>query len=64
MGRTVVGCRKPPRSREPRETCALIADAPVDLQTYGGGAELRYDAALDQDGAIGRFFLVGATYTF
>src|ERR1700733_6552625 len=40
------------------------SDAPVDLQTYGGGAELRYDAALDQDGAVGRFFLVGATYRF
>jgi len=38
------------------------ADAPVDLQTYGGGAELRYDAALHQDGAVGRLFLVGATY--
>jgi iron complex outermembrane receptor protein len=37
--------------------------APVDLQTYGGGAELAY-TTLDQDGAIGRFFLVGATYKF
>jgi iron complex outermembrane recepter protein len=40
------------------------SDAPVDLQTYGGGAELHYDAALDQDGAVGRFFLLGATYKF
>jgi len=40
------------------------SDAPVDLQTYGGGAELRYDAALDQDGAVGRFFLVGVTAKF
>lgn len=40
------------------------SDAPVDLQTYGGGAELRYDASLDQDGAVGRFFLLGATYRF
>jgi iron complex outermembrane receptor protein len=40
------------------------SDAPVDLQTYGGGAELRYDAALDQDGAVGRFFLMGLTYRF
>ncbi len=40
------------------------SDAPVDLQTYGGGGELRYDAALDQDGAVGRFFLLGATYKF
>ena len=36
---------------------------PVDLQTYGGGAELAY-TTLDQDGAVGRFFLVGATYKF
>lgn len=36
---------------------------PVDLQTYGGGAELAY-TTLDQDGAIGRFFLLGATYKF
>ncbi len=36
---------------------------PVDLQTYGGGAELAY-STLDQDGAVGRFFLVGATYRF
>jgi hypothetical protein len=33
------------------------------LQTYGGGAELAY-TTLDQDGAVGRFFLVGATYKF
>ena len=37
--------------------------APVDLQTYGGGAELAY-STLDQDGAVGRFFIVGATYKF
>lgn len=37
--------------------------APVDLQTYGGGAELAY-STLDQDGAVGRFFLAGATYKF
>lgn len=40
------------------------SDAPVDLQTYGGGAELHYDAALHQDGAVGRFFLLGASYRF
>ncbi len=40
------------------------SDAPVDLQTYGGGAELHYDASLHQDGAVGRFFLLGATYRF
>jgi len=37
--------------------------APVDLQTYGGGAEFAY-TTLDQDGAVGRFFLLGATYKF
>jgi iron complex outermembrane receptor protein len=36
---------------------------PVDLQTYGGGGELAY-TTLNQDGAVGRFFLVGATYKF
>ena len=36
---------------------------PVDLQTYGGGAEFAY-STLDQDGAVGRFFLLGATYKF
>jgi iron complex outermembrane receptor protein len=36
---------------------------PVDLQTYGGGAMYRY-STLDQDGAVGRFFLLGATYTY
>jgi iron complex outermembrane recepter protein len=40
------------------------SNPPVDLQTYGGGAELHYDAALDQDGAVGRFFLLGVTYRF
>jgi len=37
---------------------------PVDLETYGGGGELAYDAALHQDGAVGRFFLIGATLRF
>ena len=36
---------------------------PVDLQTYGGGGLYRY-TTLDQDGAVGRFFLLGATYRF
>jgi len=36
---------------------------PVDLETYGGGALYRY-TTLDQDGAVGRFFLLGATLTF
>jgi len=41
----------------------LNTQPPVDLQTYGGGALYRY-TTLDQDGAVGRFFLVGATYRF
>jgi outer membrane receptor protein involved in Fe transport len=36
---------------------------PVDLETYGGGAAYRY-STLDQDGAVGRFFLVGASVKF
>jgi iron complex outermembrane recepter protein len=36
---------------------------PVDLETYGGGALYRY-TTLDQDGAVGRFFLLGASYKF
>jgi iron complex outermembrane receptor protein len=38
--------------------------APIDLQTYGGGGQLAYNGSLDQAGAVGRFFLVGATYKF
>jgi iron complex outermembrane recepter protein len=41
----------------------LNTQPPVDLETYGGGALYRY-TTLDQDGAVGRFFLLGATYTF
>jgi iron complex outermembrane receptor protein len=40
------------------------ANAPVDLQTYGGGGQLAYDGALEQDGAVGRYFVAGATYKF
>jgi len=40
------------------------ANAPVDLQTYGGGAELAYDGALEQDGAVGRYFTVGVSYKY
>jgi len=40
------------------------ADPPLDMQTYGGGAGLAYDGAFHEDGAIGRFFTVGATYKF
>jgi len=35
----------------------------VDLETYGGGALYRY-TTLQQEGAVGRFFLLGATLTF
>jgi len=38
-------------------------EPPVDLQTYGGGALYRY-TTLEQDGAVGRFFLLGASYKF
>jgi iron complex outermembrane receptor protein len=40
------------------------AQAPLDLQTYGGGGQLAYDGSLNQDGAVGRAFLIGATYKF
>jgi iron complex outermembrane receptor protein len=41
----------------------LNTEPPVDLQTYGGGAFYRY-STLAQDGAVGRFFLLGGTYKF
>lgn len=37
--------------------------APVDWQTYGGGTT-PYNSSLDQLGAIGRYYTVGATYVF
>jgi iron complex outermembrane receptor protein len=37
---------------------------PIDAQTYGGGGQLAYDGSLMQEGAVGRFFLIGATYKF
>jgi len=40
------------------------AQAPIDAQTYGSGGLTAYDGAFEQDGAIGRFFMVGATYKF
>jgi iron complex outermembrane receptor protein len=36
---------------------------PFDVVTYGGGAGAAY-STLDQAGAVGRFFSVGATYKF
>jgi iron complex outermembrane receptor protein len=40
------------------------AQAPIDAQTYGGGGGYPYDPSLHQDGAIGRYFLIGAAYKF
>jgi iron complex outermembrane receptor protein len=38
---------------------------PVDIQTYGAGTYFYpYDAAFEQDGAVGRFFTVGFDYDF
>ena len=38
---------------------------PVDLQTYGAAfGNALYNPAMAQAGAVGRFFNVGATYTF
>ncbi|HSZ09006.1 MAG TPA: TonB-dependent receptor [Steroidobacteraceae bacterium] len=45
-------------------TNAFNRQPPIDYQTYGGGGGNAYDASLHQEGAVGRFFLVGATYKF
>jgi len=38
---------------------------PVDVMTYGSGSYFyAYDAAMHQDGAIGRYFLLGFNYDF
>ncbi|HEV2269215.1 MAG TPA: TonB-dependent receptor [Steroidobacteraceae bacterium] len=38
---------------------------PVDVMTYGSGSMFYpYDAALEQDGAVGRFMTVGINYDF
>lgn len=38
---------------------------PVDVQTYGSGSVfLPYDAAMHQDGAVGRYFMLGFDYDF
>jgi len=40
-------------------------EPPVDIATYGNaGSGAAYNASLHQAGAIGRFFSVGASYTF
>jgi iron complex outermembrane receptor protein len=45
-------------------TNAFNRQPPIDYQTYGGGGGYAYDASLHQEGAIGRFFLLGAGYKF
>ena len=42
----------------------LGTDPPVDLNTYGASGNDPYNPAMHQAGAVGRFFNVGATYTF
>jgi iron complex outermembrane receptor protein len=37
---------------------------PVDLNTYGGGGQLAYNGSFYQEGAVGRFFMVGVTFKF
>lgn len=37
---------------------------PFDDVTYGGGGGAAYSAGLEQTGAVGRYFTVGATYKF
>jgi len=37
---------------------------PLDAVTYGGGGGAAYSAALEQAGAVGRYFVVGAAYKF
>jgi iron complex outermembrane receptor protein len=42
----------------------LGTDPPVDMTTYGAAANIPYNPAMHQAGAVGRFFNVGGTYTF
>jgi iron complex outermembrane receptor protein len=42
----------------------LGTEPPVDLTTYGASANLSYNPAMHQAGAVGRFFNLGATYTW
>lgn len=42
----------------------LGTDPPLNLGTYGSAANLAYNPAMHQAGAVGRFFNVGATYAF
>jgi iron complex outermembrane receptor protein len=43
---------------------ALGTDPPVDLTTYGAAGNAPYNPAMHQAGAVGRFFNLGASYTF
>jgi len=43
---------------------AFNRQPPIDYQTYGGGGGYAYDASLHEEGAIGRYFLIGAAYKF
>lgn len=42
----------------------LNKEPPLDFQTYGGAGNSFYDAAMHQDGAVGRFINIGASYKF
>lgn len=42
----------------------LGTDPPVDMTTYGAAANIPYNPAMHQAGAVGRFFNLGATYTW
>ena len=48
--------------RSPRARAQL--PWPLDAVTYGGGGGTAYSAALEQAGAVGRYFVVGAAYKF
>jgi iron complex outermembrane receptor protein len=42
----------------------LGTDPPVDMTTYGSPANLPYNPAMHNAGAVGRYFNLGATYTW
>jgi iron complex outermembrane receptor protein len=42
----------------------LGTDPPLDMTTYGAAGNIPYNPAMHQAGAVGRFFNLGATYTF
>lgn len=45
-------------------TNLLDRGASLDMQTYGGGGQMAYNSAYQQDGVVGRYFTLGATYRF